>query len=125
MKIIIGSVLLLLMTSQSYAFSLTDFEGKYIVSNKYLRVQSTFTIDKEGNIELVESRGYFNCKGTSELELESEVVRVELNCNNTNNQTLEMVINLTKVENLNSFTAPIYSKVTGNLPWKFVRIAQP
>lgn len=119
MKTLIGSALLILMSTQSYAFSFYDLEGKYKVSSKMaMGIVSIVTIDSTGNIELIDRTKTFICHGTSEI-VEKKVI-AEVKCENR--FETEFTIDLSKVRNFNYFKAPINSKLTGEIIWKFTKI---
>ncbi|MGZ3789820.1 MAG: hypothetical protein ACXVLQ_14925 [Bacteriovorax sp.] len=121
MKLVTGLALFTVLTSQSFAFSLNDLAGKYEISTNLIPVTNVITLDAKGGITLLEksAQGNLKCKGTSTLA--SNKVSSQLKCEN--GLSFEQEINLSKVTNLDSFTAPVYSTLFGQeIPMNFKKL---
>lgn len=121
MKLIIGVSLFIVMTAQSFAYTMNDIEGKYRVSSKLMPFASILNIDNKGNIYMVEELKRFSCKGKSKLV--SDVINAEIKCKNLYDRlTFKFAIDLSKVADLNLFTAPLNFPMIGETLWQFERL---
>ena len=122
MKIIIGLAFFLSMTSQSMAYNMQELEGKYRVSSKRLRVENTFSVNRNGFIKLRDKSGALDCQGPSKLD--SDIITTTLKCKNTPAGIVPFSfrIDLTQVKDLNRFTANLYISMIGETPWDFERL---
>lgn len=120
MKKLISSILFLAsFSSNSFALTFSELEGTYKLTSKFAPgVQSRISIDREGNIDLVEKTRIFICQGKSVII--DQKILADIKCENGFENLFR--IDLTNVTNLNSFNAPIQSKATGEFVWKFKRI---
>lgn len=121
MRLIIGLVLFIAFSTQSFAYTMNDLQGKYRLTSNGFPVISTLSIDSKGNLLLVEEKGRFTCKGKSKLV--GEVINAELKCQKAfENLKLQFGINLSEVADLNSFEAPLIFPMVGAILWKFDRL---
>jgi hypothetical protein len=109
-KTFLTLIVVSIISMPAFALSMNELEGKYLISSKLIPIASIITLDNEGNIELAEQSGKFTCEGTSRLLLKKITAIVKC----TNNVTFKLVVNLNKVEDFNSFTAPIKISINGS-----------
>jgi hypothetical protein len=115
-------VLSLALTSvQVFGLTLGDLVGKYSVTSDLIPVNNIITIDKKGAVTLVENsvHGAMSCTGNSTFA--ANKISSKMTC--ANGASFEQSINLSKVTNLNSFQAPVYSTLFGQeIVMKFTKI---
>ncbi len=119
MKAIIALTIFLAMTTQSFAYSLQELEGKYRVSSKILKMENSFTLDRTGFVHLRDQGGNVDCKGPSKIA--SNKITTVLTCKNTPAPII-FKIDLNEVNNLNRFTANVDISIFAKTAWDFERL---
>ncbi|MBC7714047.1 MAG: hypothetical protein H7177_11960 [Rhizobacter sp.] len=121
MKKIIGILLLLGLTSQAFAYSMQELEGKYRVSSTALKMKNTLIVDKKGKLTLIEELNRFTCSGKSKID-RANMVDASIKCEKFfGNRVFTFKIDMTKVQDLNNFKAPLVFPMIGETIWTFER----
>lgn len=121
MKAILSICLIALLNTSAFAYGMKDLEGKYRLTSKSLPIVSILSIDSNGNLILIEEAERFSCKGRSALK--ANVVTAKIKCKDFfDARTFDFSINLTKVLDLNEFTAPLMFPMIGEVSWNFEKI---
>jgi hypothetical protein len=91
--------------------SLETLSGTYTATHPEMPVKNIITINIHGDVTLVEESpmGKLECSGRAKLE--GSLLKSSVTC--ANGAKFDQQINLSKVENLNRFKAPVLSSLYG------------
>lgn len=121
MKSLFGVVLFVALSAPSFAYTMNDLQGKYKLTSESFPVATILSIDSSGKIVLVEEMERFTCKGKSSLK--ANIVTASIKCKNFfDYRSFDFSINLSKVSDLNEFSAPLMFPMVGEMKWNFERI---
>ena len=111
MKKFLLTLSLFIFSFSSMAYTLEEIAGTYVITNAHFPTQTIIEIDSEGNVSLTDQSLYGDLQCYGYATVERGLLKSEVLCEND----LEFVqkVDLTEVENINEFTANVYSSLFG------------
>lgn len=100
-----------LTISNAFAVDFSDIAGTYKITHPAIPAITYVSISDSGVVELAEDgpQGVAHCAGQAELQ--NDILESELKC--FNGASFGQKINLSQVNDFNSFSAPVFSSLYG------------
>lgn len=121
MKKMMSFAMVCIFSGSAFAYTLKDLAGKYRVTMPESGVINTLTLTANGQITLFEKspEGTMDCAG--KVKLKKDIVSSNMICKN--GFSFYQTVDFSKVGNLDSFTAPVFSSLfEATIPMNFEKL---